>query len=163
MYKSQVYFQIKNMVNLLKKKPKSIIQNSGQCIRQWDVSFRFYRHMSRLQIQCMPHTNRNGMDLIIEMRTPNFIRTLCSGSCFRMMWYKIKIIDVSSTKYGVLKPTLQRIRRKFQSGRVFFFLRKKYDSCDSSADIKILENGRLISLRKGIKTIENPRNSSLQN
>lgn len=69
-----------------------------------------------------PHEpKRNGLILIIEMRTPNFIRTLCSGSCFRMMWYKIKIIDVSSTKYGVLKPTLQRIRRKFQSGRVFFF------------------------------------------
>lgn len=114
-------FSNKKYGKLIEEKTQTIIQNSGQCIRQWDVSFRFYRHMSRLQIQCMPHTNRNGMDLIIEMRTPNFIRTLCSGSCFRMMWYKIKIIDVSSTKYGVLKPTLQRIRREFQSGRVGFF------------------------------------------
>lgn len=89
----------------------------------------------------VPHEpKRNGLILIIEMRTPNFISILCSGSCFRMMWYKIKIIDVSSTSFGTLLPTLQR--RWFNQGGSFRrrrrtrTRRRRNYPCNSSADIK---------------------------
>lgn len=44
----------------------------------------------------------NGLILIIEMRILNFISILCLGLCFRMMWYKIKIIDVFFISFGIL-------------------------------------------------------------
>lgn len=125
MYKSQVYFQIKNMVNLLKKKPKSIIQNSGQCIRQWDVSFRFYRHISRLQIQCYdPHEpKRNGFDYWDE--NPEFYKDLVfrlvlqndvvQNKDNRCILYKIWSIETNSAK------NLKRVSIR----ESWFFLKEK--------------------------------------